>query len=397
MKKAFIIIVAIIATGCFSPFVSAANPSDVVINEIAWMGTADSANDEWLELKNSTNEVIKLDSWLLKTTDGKMKLYLTGQIAPHGFYLLERTDDSSVPEVKADFIYTGALSNTGQSLELYQNSSTLIDSISFSSKWPAGDNATKKTMEKVGNDWQTSKEPGGTPGMENQKSQAPNPKQTQNTNDQKFKTEPEIIISYPVGIIINEVLPSPEGADETNEWIEFKNTTATSINISGWKLQDADGTKTAYVFPENSIVSANGYLVAKRPQTNITLNNDQDSLQLVFPNGIMADSMSYGKASANRSYNKTASQWQWSSTQTPGKANVITLAAAKKTLPSAKKSDINSTVVANTSVAPNPFLAELPKETVTTSNPWMIFFIALGLAIVSAAAILYIKLFRKAN
>ena len=30
----------------------AANSLDVVINEVAWMGTVNSANDEWIELYN---------------------------------------------------------------------------------------------------------------------------------------------------------------------------------------------------------------------------------------------------------------------------------------------------------------------------------------------------------
>lgn len=34
---------------------STANSSDVVINEIAWMGTTTSANDEWIKLHNNAD------------------------------------------------------------------------------------------------------------------------------------------------------------------------------------------------------------------------------------------------------------------------------------------------------------------------------------------------------
>jgi len=38
--------------------VYAATAGDVVINEVAWAGTADSSNDEWLELFNTTSQVL---------------------------------------------------------------------------------------------------------------------------------------------------------------------------------------------------------------------------------------------------------------------------------------------------------------------------------------------------
>jgi len=90
--------------------------SDVIINEIAWMGTTVSANDEWLELFNNTTGPIILDGWILKSADEKLKINLKGVISARGFYLLERTDDTTVPNITADLIYKGALSNTGEDI-----------------------------------------------------------------------------------------------------------------------------------------------------------------------------------------------------------------------------------------------------------------------------------------
>ena len=66
---------------------SAANTSDVAINEIAWMGTTASANDEWLELYNNTSSPITLDGWLIKANDGTPDIKLAGTISANGFYL----------------------------------------------------------------------------------------------------------------------------------------------------------------------------------------------------------------------------------------------------------------------------------------------------------------------
>ena len=169
MKNKFLIITIFIFVASYITIDAAPILTpDVFINEIAWMGTKTSANDEWMELKNNTNQDIKLDGWLLKTTNGKLKIHLGGKIPANGFYLLERTDDASVPGIKADFIYTGALNNSGGSLELYKNAGTLIDVAAFSSAWPAGDNATKKTMEREdAANWKTSLVAEGTPGTEN--------------------------------------------------------------------------------------------------------------------------------------------------------------------------------------------------------------------------------------
>ena len=45
---------------------AAAEPA-VLINEVAWMGTAVSANDEWLELYNQTEQEIDLAGWKLES------------------------------------------------------------------------------------------------------------------------------------------------------------------------------------------------------------------------------------------------------------------------------------------------------------------------------------------
>ncbi len=166
MKK---ILIGFFVFGLFLPyFCQAAVLGDVVINEIAWMGAATSASDEWIELKNTTDATIDVSGWKLISSDGKLKISLKNAIPAQGFYLLERTDDNSVPEIKADTIYSGALGNTGEDLILYDKSDIIIDQINFASKWPAGNNDKKQTMERTSaNNWQTSLNANGTPKIEN--------------------------------------------------------------------------------------------------------------------------------------------------------------------------------------------------------------------------------------
>ena len=91
------------------------SPLDVVISEIAWMGTTTSSNDEWIEpYSNNTGSAIDLTSWALSAADGTPSITLAGIIPAGGYYLLERTDDTSVPGVTAGQTYSGGLNNDGE-------------------------------------------------------------------------------------------------------------------------------------------------------------------------------------------------------------------------------------------------------------------------------------------
>ncbi|MFB6272541.1 MAG: Ig-like domain-containing protein [Salinibacter sp.] len=133
----------------------AASAREVVINELAWMGTAASSYDEWIELHNPTDSAIDLAGWTLGSDDGSPDIELTGTIPSGGYYVLERTDDEAVSDVAADQIYTGTLSNSGEALTLRDGSDNVIDRANRDSgNWPGGVNPSDDpdgwgTMERV--------------------------------------------------------------------------------------------------------------------------------------------------------------------------------------------------------------------------------------------------------
>jgi len=144
----------------------------IIISEIAWMGTLESAHQEWLELFNPNPEPVNLNGWVLKSSDNSLKINLKGIIRPNEFFLLERKNDNTLPQIKADLIWQGSLSNKGENLTLYDKEGNLIDQILAENGWPAGNNKTKQTMERIiekngSQEWQTSKKPGGTPKQKN--------------------------------------------------------------------------------------------------------------------------------------------------------------------------------------------------------------------------------------
>lgn len=105
-----------------STFIRAA-PKDgpaVVINEVAWAGTPARHDDEWIELYNNTDRDVDLYGWMLQAEDGIPSVPLAGIIRARSFFLLERTADDTVSNVRADLVYAGALENTGEALSLYR-------------------------------------------------------------------------------------------------------------------------------------------------------------------------------------------------------------------------------------------------------------------------------------
>ena len=376
------------------PFFIKATDS-AVINEIAWMGTLNSANDEWIELYNNTGNSINLDGWQLVAQDGTPKIKLSGVFPANGFYLLERTDDNAVPKISADKIYTGALGNNGENLELYDASGNLIDSINCTSGWFAGENETKQTMERKNfqsagsdpNDWKDSQNPEGTPKAKNSE-QNQEPRITNQEIKKSEDISPPISLEkteYPTGIIINEILPSPEGPDDLEEWIEISNQNQFEVDLSGWKIKDSAGAVTIFTVPAGTKISALGFLIINRPTTKIVLNNDGDEISLIQPDNKIIETISYPKAPLGQSYGRFDLEWFWTSQPTPGANNIIPqkVSENKKTEPS---EDIGKE---NENFLPEEELATIGKQ--ITKNNYFVFLIASAIAVFSAIIILILK------
>lgn len=375
-----------------APFTSQGAFFDVSINEIAWMGTTASTNDEWIELYNNTSNAVNIDGWILKAGDGAPEIKLAGIIPANGFFLLERTDDTTVPDITADLIYKGALGNNGEDLRLIDSSGNLIDEADFSSGWPAGDNTTKQTMERMALAWQTSQNPGGTPKAINSSGAQVSPNNTSVPTPSPISTPqitPKIETTYPSGITFNEILPSPEGSDATEEWIELYNQNEFEVDLSGWKIEDTIGKSTAYVFPAGIKISPNSFLVLKRPETKITLNNDGDGLSLSSPDGEKKDSVSYEKAPQNQSYNLTSKGWAWSDALTPGSANIVSVKEKKAEQATPKPSPNDEAIVVDLSGGKETAAIATAATDIPSKLPP--FLIAIPLAIISAGLVFFLK------
>ena len=278
----------------------------VLINEVAWAGTFASSSDEWIELLNTTEENLDLSGWLL--TDGDdLQLHLQGTIAPHSFFLLERTDDSTIADIPADQIYSGNLRNDGETIRLFDPSGSTVDSANIvGGSWPAGDSDLRYSMERRGGEdqsgnWVTFTGWGGhghdsdgnpihgTPRQHNSIFFAsPTPTLTPTKDTQ-----------YPLQyLLINEVAWAATVASSSDEWIELFNPNAVHIDLTGWSLSD-DGDLN--VILTGSIAPYSYFLLERTDDhtiSNITadliysgnLNNNGERIELCTPSGVVIDS-----------------------------------------------------------------------------------------------------------
>ncbi len=278
----------------------------VILNEVAWMGTVNSANDEWIELKNKLSSPINLTGWQLLDKDGQIKIIFSSQaiIPPNGFFLLERTNDDSVPGLKADLIYNGNLSNSEEALFLFDENCLLQDEVEANPDWPAGDNSAKRTMErKLDFGWQSSFSPGGTPKRENSSGYA----------ESYFGAiASPSLPSYPK-ILISEIQIAGQDTEgkimEKEDFVELFNPNDQDISLTGWYLQRK--TKDAIDFssyaPQNlfsgKVIKAhNHFLIANASSTflaEVTTTyplTEDNTLVLKNPNREIADKVGWGEA-----------------------------------------------------------------------------------------------------
>jgi len=232
-------------------FSSAGLPThQIIFSEIAWMGSppqngeslSSAGNNEWIEIKNNSGGDFNLTGYQILDESGNFKITLNGgKLSSGALYLLERTDDNSVPGVTADKIYSGTLSNSGMYLKFFGSNCVLLDEVLASEGWPAGDNATKHTMSRnpYNLSWYTSGYIGGTPRAPNADASlsvsAP-PQPSAPTSENQTSSPPSSgqsqapAVSGADHVLVSEVMYELAGCAKC-EFIELYNPTSQNIDL----------------------------------------------------------------------------------------------------------------------------------------------------------------------
>jgi hypothetical protein len=335
-------------------------PTSIIINEVAWSGTAASTSDEWIELYNPTLNLINLDGWVLRAVDGTPNIQLSNvDLLARGYYLLERTDDTSVVDVPANQFFNDDIENSSEVLQLYDARGLCVDTAnSNGASWPAGSSVTFGTMERRGvvpdsdTAWITNVNSAswtkhdangnlihGTPGYGNWAftvTVTPSPVPTLTKVPTKFKTATPAPLPPPPLIGINEFVPRP-GHDWNNdgvvnvgdEYIELINHGVIDVNLSGYTLDDeANIGSDPYRLPSVTLKPGER-MVFYGMDTGLLLSDGGDGVRLIKPNGQLGDAYNYTVVKyPDQSYcrlpdNGGLDDWNTNCFPTPGLQNAL--------------------------------------------------------------------------
>ena len=107
--------------------------------------------------------------------------------------------------------------------------------------------------------------------------------------------------------------PNPAGKDTEYEWIEIRNNEGKEIDLENWSL--ANGWDNLYNHPirEDFKIKAGETKILTRKICAFALNNKRSRLELRYPNGKVADRVSYEKEKIeeNEIYRKIEGNWHW--------------------------------------------------------------------------------------
>ena len=154
---------------------------------------------------------------------------------------------------------------------------------------------------------------------------------------------------FPTGILINELLPNPEGKDKEGEFIELYNANDFKVELKNWSLTNRKN--NSFTFPDDSFscgekikweIKPKSYLLLNYSTYGFTLHNSGgEKIILKNPNGVPVSEASYaGNAKSGLAYafDFNNEEFQWTTTPTPEKENIIT-APKKKSRKKKSKGD----------------------------------------------------------
>ncbi len=166
-------------------------------------------------------------------------------------------------------------------------------------------------------------------------------------------------VEYPKYLLINEVMPDPQGADGESEWVELYNSTTEPIDLSFWYVDDEEGASSAYQIPEGTIVDVGEYLIFENPVLNLSLKNSEDVIRLLNPNQDEVQRVDYSDSQEGWSFALSDDDsFVWTSLATP---------EAKNEFPPPPKAYQPGDVLFE-SVLPNPGGADSGKEKILLKN-----------------------------
>jgi hypothetical protein len=149
---------------------------------------------------------------------------------------------------------------------------------------------------------------------------------------------PVAIEKFSTAIVLNEYVAFARARDWNNdgaknsgdEWIELYNSGDSPVDLSGWQIAHTANGGGAFIIPPGTIIAPRGYRVFFRAQTGLALADTNDVVQLIHPNGALADATNHAALKENQVYARSVDgtgTWVPECVATPNAANCPVVAA----------------------------------------------------------------------
>ncbi len=187
---------------------------------------------------------------------------------------------------------------------------------------------------------------------------------------------------------ITELLPNPAGAgnDSTDEFIELYNPNSKAFDLSGFSLQTGTTSLHTFTFPSGTSLPPKSFKAFYSSVTGLSLSNSGSQAKLLDPfgNSISASAV-YKTAKDGIAWALARGKWYWTTTVTPGKANIIKEPVPKKTKKSSKSTSKRKTTKSSATKIGTANTASSDTADPAANNPIHV----RTLVLVAALALLY--------
>ena len=283
----------------------------LVINELVSNVTSTDDGYEWVELYNGSGRSLDVSSYVIASGTRSFDPgdpFPEGTVIPAGAHFVVGQSPKAGPiDLVNEGWELGNASSNSDGVRLEDCVGTVIDTVVY------GDPNEDLLVDDSGSE-ATSLAP--TPSENASIARVPNGSDTDRSGDDFVELglptmgqANDVDVDSPcggplTGLVINELLTNPEGADEGLEWIELYHGGTESIDLTGWSLQAATTSWSNLVTFEDGRLQPGEFLLvggASVPDVAVeftkTLGNgsaNSDGLRLLDCAGFPADTVIYG-------------------------------------------------------------------------------------------------------
>lgn len=270
--------------------------ANLVINEALPNPTGTDAGSEYVELINPNAEAIDLGGWTLGDLANPARhVFEPGTLLGPGEVLVifDSGDHSDVPNAIVSSTGSLSLNNSNESVTVTDEDGTVRDTFSWTSSTQG--KSWNRALDGSNSDIVRHDTLGGldtSPGL-------------------RFDGQP-----WGAVLVINEVLPNPDGSDAGQEWVEIVNVGAADADLSDWTLGDAVN-PARHVFAFNTTLVPGASLVifdsGSHPEVpgsivsstgSLSLNNTGEVVELRDSEDVVISAVQWTSSASGVSLNR---------------------------------------------------------------------------------------------